>query len=195
MRRASGFTLIELLIGLGIFSILSLLAYGGLQAALTSTARSGEHLNRIGQLQRTIGRLGMDLEQLVDRPVRDRYGETLAALAASSSREASLELTHGGLANPAAIARSPLQRVRYRLEGRQLLRERWNRLDRSTADEPRQQLMLDGVESLGFRFLGEDGRWSDQWPAGNDDGLPRGIELTLEVAGVGTIRRLWAPRG
>lgn len=195
MRRYRRFTLIELLIGLGIFAVLSMLAYGGLQAALTSGTRAGVHLERLGQMQRTIGRLGSDIEQAVDRPVRDRYGVRLVALLAGTDEPVLLELTHGGLANPADLPRSSLQRVRYRLDGKKFVREQWSHLDRSPGTKPSRQLLIDAVESVAFRFLLPDGSWTNQWPASGNTGLPSGIEVTLVIEGVGKIRRIWVTRG
>lgn len=194
-RRGDGFTLIELLIALGIFAVLAALAYGGLRSVLASSGRTGAHMERLAQIQRTMARLTLDIEQAADRPIRDRFGKRRAAVMTTANSPSRLELTHGGLANPADLPRSRLQRVAYYLDGERFIRERWNSLDQAPGAVASPQLLTEAVQSVTYRFLHADGGWSRQWPPEGGAGLPRGIEVTFEITGAGTIRRLLVPRG
>ena len=69
-------------------------------------------------------------------------------------------------------------------------------LDRTLANEPVSVTLLDGVESILFRFMQADGEWTEQWPPQNRPGplgarqRPRAVEIILTLATEGEIRRL-----
>jgi general secretion pathway protein J len=116
-----------------------------------------------------------------------------SAVLTSLSGEFALELTHGGWGNPAGLPRGTLQRSAYRLEDDELVRYHWNVLDRTFANEPVANILLDDVESLLFRYLDTDGEWSDVWPPLAKPGIrsrPRAVEIVLTLADDGEISRL-----
>ena len=124
------------------------------------------------------------IEQAVDRPVRDEYGDEQPALAGGDV----LQLTRGGWSNPAARARSSLQRVGYAFEDDQLVRYSWSVLDRAQDSEPLRQPLTDNIEQLQLRYLAASKGWREQWPDTEPDtesetspsGLPRAVEVTLD---------------
>lgn len=187
-----GFTLLELLVALAIFSVLSLLAYNGINSMITSKQHVEKEADRLAALQIAVTRLNLDLEQAVNRPVRNEFGEESPAFVSRSSREKDLELTRTGWRNPAGRQRSSLQRVAYRLTEGKLLRYSWPVLDRSSGQEPYSQTLLEQVDSLETRFLDHSGNWHDRWPPATPRSrdLPRAVEITLELEDWGEIRRL-----
>lgn len=195
--RQAAFTLIEVLVSVAIFGILAALAYGTLSRTLSSADMLTDRMERLAAIQRTVRYLGDDLMQLAPRPVRDELGDNLLpALRTDARSDFAIELTRGGWNNPAALPRGTLQRVAYRLEDGQLLRYHWAVLDRTLSNEPTVHALLDGIDSVQFRFMQENGEWTDQWPPQGRDGLlglrirPRAVEVVLSLDIEGQISRL-----
>ena len=196
-QKEHAFTLLEVLVSLAIFSILAALAYGALGQTLDSADMLNDRMDRLQALQRTMRLLSEDLQQLSPRPIRDELGDGLGpALDTGFDSGFALELTHGGWSNPLVLPRSTLQRSAYRIEDDELIRYHWTVLDRTLANEPLSVTLLDGVESVLFRFLQANGEWTEQWPPLNRPGLlgarerPRAVEILLTLTDEGEIRRL-----
>jgi general secretion pathway protein J len=191
-RHCRGFTLIELLVALVIFVLLAVMAYGGLNRVLDARDSFERHNDRLSKLQMTFMIMGRDIEQTVDRPIRDAFGDSLPAL--QGDRQA-VELTRDGWRNPGGFMRSQLQRVGWQLDGDRLRRLAWAVVDRAPDSEPTQPVMLEKVNDLKFRFLNEQGQWYEQWPPDITNApqldLPQAIEVTLELEDWGEIRRLF----
>ncbi len=191
-----GFTLLELLVALGIFALLAAMAYGGLNSVMTARQITTEHAERLSQLQMAFLWLGRDIEQAVDRSIRDEYAEIKPALLGVETGRYQLELTRTGWRNPAGRKRSNLQRVAYGLREGKLIRAYWNVLDRAQDSQPLESELLDGVDKLELRFLNDKGQWQDSWPRGQLGGAPsltppRAVEVTLETQAEGRITRLF----
>lgn len=191
------FTLIEVLVALAIFGILSALAYGALSGALSSADLLTSRMDRLEALQRTVRFLSSDFQQLAPRPVREQLGDVIApALQTDFESDFAVELTHGGWNNPAGLPRGTLQRVAWRLQEDELVRYHWTVLDRTLDNEPAGRVLLDGVESVVFRFLQENGEWTEEWPPRQQAGAfglrqrPRAVEVVLTTAEEGVVTRL-----
>lgn len=198
MRKSTrAFTLIEVLVSLAVFAILAALAYGALSQTVDSAEMLNERMDRLQALQRTVRVLSEDFQQLSPRPIRDDLGEGFnPALDTGFETGFALELTHGGWNNPVVLPRGTLQRSAYRIEDDELIRYHWRVLDRTLANEPLAVTLLDGVESILFRFMQADGEWTEQWPPQERPGAlgarqrPRAVEIILTLADEGEIRRL-----
>lgn len=199
-RRSGGmraFTLIEVMVSLAIFAILAALCYGALGRTLESAEMLNGRMDRLQAIQRTMRLLTEDLQQLAPRPIRDELGESFRpALDTGFQSGFALELTHGGWSNPIVLPRGTLQRSAYRMEDDELIRYHWMVLDRTLANQPAEVVLLDGVESILFRFLEANGQWTEQWPPNSRPGdlgvreRPRAAEIILTLAQEGEIRRL-----
>ena len=200
----AGFTLLELLVALSIFALLAAMAYGGLNTVLKARSATDAQALRLSQLQYTFFWLGRDIEQTVNRTVRDEFGDPQPALRGVELGDYRLALTRGGWRNPAHRPRSTLQRVAYGLHDDQLLRVYWNVLDRAPDSQPVENVLLDGVERLELRYLDAKKEWHDSWPAavtgavpgaaGTAD-LPAAVEVTIETKREGRITRLFGVAG
>ncbi len=193
---ARGFTLLELTIAVAVFALLSAISYGALTTVLDTSAHSRDTAARLEALQRAFWLLGGDLQQMRPRPVRDAMGDPRPALVAPG--DGTLELTRGGWGNPLERRRSTLRRVGYGLRDGALVRLTWNVLDRAPGDEPTRDPLLEGVERVEYRFLAPGGQWRESWPPpGLPDptALPRAVEVRLETAHWGIIRRLFRTHG
>jgi general secretion pathway protein J len=195
--RCSAFTLIEVLVSLAIFAILAALCYGALNQSLQSAEMLNGRMDRLQAVQRTMRLLVDDLQQLAPRPIRDEIGDSFSpALDTGFQSGFALELTHGGWSNPIVLPRGTLQRSAYRMEDDELVRYHWMVLDRTLANEAAEVVLLDGVESIFFRFLQANGQWTEQWPPASRPGAlgarlrPRAAEIVLTLADEGEIRRL-----
>jgi general secretion pathway protein J len=190
-----GFTLLELLVALAIFSLIAVMAYGGLETVLKQQALTEENAESLAALQKTYLVMQRDIEQAVPRAIRDEFGDRQAPLLGTTL----FQLTRGGWNNPANQPRSTLQRVGYSLEDRQLIRYAWMVLDRAQDSAPTRQPLAADIESMQVRYLDDTGEWQEQWPplqAGsnplaNPTDFPRAVEMTLEHARFGTLTWLF----
>jgi len=144
-----------------------------------------------------------DFASLEPRPIREPLGDSLRpALLADSRNDQIAEFTHSGWSNPAGVPRSTLQRVAYTLEDGRLMRTYWVTLDRTLTAEPVRTMLLDRVKSVKLRFMTNQRRFTDQWPAATVGGavgpnaaraassLPIAVEITLDLEDWGEIKRL-----
>jgi general secretion pathway protein J len=196
-RRARAFTLIEVLVALAIFGMLAAIAYGTLSKTLSNAEVLTDRMQRLQSLQRTMRYLSEDFMQLAPRPVREDLGDNFGpALHTDVQSDFAVELTHGGWSNPAALPRATLQRVAYRLEENELVRYHWTVLDRTLSNEPAGRALLDEVDSIAFRFMRDNGDWTEEWPPENLPGIlglrqrPRAVEIVLTLTDASEIRRL-----
>lgn len=191
-----GFTLLELIIAVGIFAILSALAYSGLNAVLKTSAHTKEVSQELQDLQTAMSLIEQDLSQLVDRPARDEFGTTKAALIAEEGTDKAIIFTRSGWRNPVYQPRSTLQRVFYRLDEDSLIRGYWTTLDQAPNASPITLPLLKGVDSIKFEFTREGKPPTTSWPPLGDDGqsvkgLPQSLRLILETRQWGTLSRLF----
>lgn len=182
---------------LAVFAILAALCYGALARTMESAERLNVRMDRLQAIQRTVRLLSEDLQQLAPRSIRQDLGdEPGPALDTGFESGFALELTHGGWSNPLLRPRSTMQRSAYRMVDDELVRYHWLVLDRTLANQPVEDILLDGVESVLFRFMQANGNWTERWPPENQPGplgarqRPRAAEIVLTLEGEGEIRRL-----
>lgn len=196
-KHRGGFTLIEVLVALTVFAIMSALAYGTLSQTMISAEILSARMDRLQAIQRTVRRVSQDFMQLAPRPIRDELGDGFSPALLTDIRTGfALELTRGGWTNSIALPRGTLQRVAYRLEDDELVRYHWNVLDRTLSNQVIGVTLLDDVESLVFRFMQENGEWTEQWPPSQRAGplglryRPRAVQMILTLLDEGEITRL-----
>ena len=195
--RWSGFTLIELLVALVIFGIFAVFAYAGLSRLLESRERVTEEQRVWQGLSQAFLRISDDVAHARSRAVRDAGGFDLRAFVgrpfdSRALAEPSLELTRGGELNYGGAPRSDLRRVAYRLKEGRLVRITWPVLDRAPVTEPLEAPLLADVEIFELRFYGDSGQSVETWPtATSGPDVPRAMEVTLAVKGLGRFKRLF----
>ena len=214
-RGASqGFTLVEVLIAMAITALVSIIAYSGLSAALSGAEGLRAAASRSHDVHQTLGLLSRDLRQVVNRPVVDEFGQLAPALTGGELAREMLSLTRAGWHNSTAAPRSTLQRVQWWLEEDTLWRGYFPVLDRAPGTEAIETAVLEDVTRFELRFLSSTARlesdrndvidrrdWQENWVAdlsqpGQLPAPPVAVEVVMEIAGLGEIRRTYVlPKG
>ncbi len=189
-----GFTLLELLVALSIFSVLSVMAYGGLHTVITTKESTQQAADRIAEIQLVMMRISNDLRQAISRKIRDEYGDFLYAMQSGNNSNETMAWTRAGYRNPARLKRSHVQRVAYKFEQQKLIRITWPVLDRAQDTEAMETEVLSNIDSVEWRFLNNEAEWLSTWPEeGTKAGLyplPKAVEISIELRDWGKIRRL-----
>lgn len=196
--KQQGFTLIEILVALAVFSVMSVLAYGGLEHVLNAREDIGSRTEELRQLQVVFATIKNDLEQSVNRPVRDRLGNRLISFD-SKVDEDDIKLafttqahTHWQYENGV----SALQRVEYRIEEGKLSRYFWTVLDRAHNTEPESAALLNEIKDIEFEFINKYVHEFWPLPKGHEDyeALPRAVKVTISFTSDKELERLFLVR-
>ncbi len=208
-NRTNGFTLVELLIAVAIFATVALMAGTGLRSVLSARDIAEDNADRLSELQRGMNIIQSDIEQIINRKVRDEYGDPLPAIEGSSS-DSYIIFTRTGTQNPLKLRRSSLQRVAYLIDDTDLIRQAWYYVDGTIADTAQESIIITDVDTLEFAFLNESDQWEEQWPTAGSantststtnkkmpdpDPMPKGIELRMGLLDYGEITRLFMVAG
>lgn len=184
-----GFTLIEVLVALAIFALVAAAAYASIAQLATVQSVLDEKHKRLREVQLAVGTLERDLRDAMNRSVRNSDGVVEPALI---GRGDTLRLGRSGRANPMAQARANVERVDWRWQKEGIERRAWPFIDGARFDQAEEVVLLTRVSRVQFTFLGNDGRWLDQWPAPNSttaERLPKAVRFSIETADYGTIER------
>jgi general secretion pathway protein J len=181
-----GFTLLEILIALAIFAIMSIMAYAGLAAVLHARAATEPHSEQLAQLQMALYLLNDDLSQAINRPIRDELGSTEPAFSGGQGNDI-LVLTRSVPTWSGDAAANSLQRVSYRFENGALYRQVWTLPDRTPQTQYRRRKLIN-AEQVTVRVYSKE---SETWLPynGGSNGIPKALELSFSLAGLGSIQR------
>lgn len=193
MIRQQGFTLLELLVSLSIFALIGAMAYGGLTQVLKQQQATEVQSQQLADLQKSYRIMQRDLEQLINRGIRNEYGDSIDALVGGSGYDG-VEFSRAGHANPAGFLRSDLQRIAYVPDQDTLIRRTWRVLDRAQDSLPDEEVLVEGLQQFTIRFLDDDNEWQDNWPpqqtqaaGANVIELPRAAQVEIALDDVGTL--------
>ncbi len=193
----TGFTLLELLIAIAIFAVLAAMAYSGLNNVLITSSHSQQRAESLGKLQWTMTIMQRDIEQSIDRGIRDSYGNSEPPMQSSQPGYGNqLEFTRTGRAD-FGLQRSSLVRVAYRVEDKKLYRMQWQALDRAQDAAPYEQVLLDDVKELTLSFIDSSGAKQEDWPpksalnAQAIGPLPRGVLVDVDTESFGRVERVF----
>lgn len=198
-RLQSGFTLMEVLVAISIFALIGVASYRVLSSVMQTDERIAAHAEQMRAVNRAFWLLQQDIEQLIQRNVRDANGGSADDnyLLVQNDSEIPLQFTRGGRANPLGLARSSMQRVAYSVdrhpdyeksdsphyheERMYLLRYTWPTLDGSGDKAQAQiQVVLPDITGMTIGVLTEAGTQQSWPPASSSAGKPP-QPLALEI--------------
>lgn len=209
MKASRGFTLVEVLVALAVTAFVAAAAYAGVATVISGVESTREVAERTAAINRALSLISRDVRQFVDRGVRDEFGQEQPGLSGGRLARFPLTLTRAGWHNSAGLARSTLERVSYVFEEGALWRLRYPVLDRAGNTRPARVLLLEGVDGIELRFLGDIGAlragnstqietrgWEASWVAdisqpGAVTPSPAALELRLDLADLGLLTRLY----
>ncbi|WP_404362931.1 type II secretion system minor pseudopilin GspJ [Marinobacter sp.] len=202
-RRQGGFTLMEVLIAITITAVIGLGVWQVISGIVLSRDRVDSVAGEFESLQRAFLLLERDIHQIVNRPVRNIYGDFEPAL--STRDEAYVfTLTRQGWRNPLGHKRSELQRSAWEYTGDELHRRYWVSVDRGQEEGSQNVRLLENVDAFTVRFLDRERNWTENWPPDNEGGPPAGsdsspqrplplaMEVTLSHRRFGNLARLFS---
>jgi general secretion pathway protein J len=187
MKRSAGLTLIELMVALVVVAVLGIMSFRAVATATETRNGLADQLQRWRDIGRFMQRVELDLAQIEARPGARGGGAAMTLVAGSDGAVLEFSFLRGDGANHRT------RRYGYRFAAGQVLLLRWSGSD--AASTPGRSAVLADVKGLRFRFYQADGRKSDSWPPEvvaetAAMALPAAIEIELELADAGTIRRL-----
>jgi general secretion pathway protein J len=192
LKKTAGFTLLEILVALFIFTIIAVIMTRALHTVFDSQAVTEKRAARLGELQMSTLLLSRDMEQMIDRPIKNAERTTEAALIGTAKN---ITFTHGGLANPLGqLQRSTLQRTSYFVEKNNLVRQTWEVLDQAPTSKPSNRILLKDVTSIRFDYLDVEGHYNNRWPPPNKPKapvFPKAVKVTLVIAHWGTMTQTY----
>ena len=183
-----------------IFAILSTMAYSALRNVLDTRTAAEAQADRLAQMQMAFLFLERDVEEILGRDVRDSYGTSMPAFRAGGQGTQVMEFTRTGSRTGITMGTSTLQRIAYKLQDEKLSRLIFRTLDQGPDPQPLENVLLDKVKKFDIRFLNSEGmQWMYYWPPQNIQNspqkaltnLPAAVEVTMEITGVGKIRRVF----
>ena len=213
-----GFTLIEMLIALAIGAGIAAMAYSALDGTIKADEKVSAVTKSIDDFDRVWQYMGPDLLYAAERTWVNTSGTQKPALAGvfgdrlsqsdvgiANEDDYILQFVRGNRENLLDKPRSNLYLVGYRLtqedgsELKSLWRDRWGPVDGSEEPKVQQRRLLDGVSSLGFRYLSSSFRrldnsaWVTGWPSGGRvvSDLPAAVEVTVETLAMGEVVRIF----
>lgn len=211
--EARGFTLVELLLALGVSALVAVAAHVAITTAIAGHQGLRQEVLRLDEVQRAMDIIEADLGGMLLRRNRSFQGGTEPVLLGGDNHEPLLQFTRGGVANPAAVLRSDMQRVQYVLAGAALWRQHRWQLDAPDPNlEKQSTLLLAGVRELHLEFLPRQFAqtpaslqpltqpdflpWMESWDSehlrvGQTHPLPLALRLSLDIEGLGRIQRVF----
>lgn len=203
----SGFTLIEMLIALAIFALLSVISVVGINQMVRSETVLEANATRLNELELAYVYLKNDLEQAIDRPIRDYRNNLLPAfIGEAKSMFANklfstmgirlIEFTRAGQINPLETRPlSHLQRVAYYLKDNTLIRYAWLELDQANSQEPEGRVILTNINEIYAEYVNAQGEINETWSlegsrSNNQQALPALVDIMILLKDWGELR--WA---
>jgi len=193
MSTERGFTLLELVIASSLLALLGLGTALVLNSGLNSAEQLQKENQQLQQLDRAVLILQQDIATMLPRPNRASDSLNLSPDDRQALRGFGQPLPENGLllefVRPSPWATdqySGLERVRYRLDQNQLLRDSTTIADPAPTARWQPRRLISSVEQVEMLFLSQQ-HWTDNWRASKPDQLPEAIMLRLKTPRRGTL--------
>jgi general secretion pathway protein J len=180
-----GFTLVEVLIVIGIFAVITSISYGALTQYIEVSEKLSASQLKIERMQRALTLMERDFRYMVNRSVRDEYGDRKNAFLVDDNDKLDGEFVRLTAlhSDPVLLHSGQLQRVAWRVDEGKLIRESWSTLDRDSESNTRALKVLEDVDLVEI----EKYNWSDTFGLQtgtqfNDQEIfPYGLKITLQM--------------
>lgn len=189
-RRPGGFTLLELLVAITVLSLVSLIAWRGLDSLVHTRERLQPEADEVRELLVAFGQIERDLAQVVNTAF---VPLATAPLVARIGTPAGFQLVR--IAPGAEGGVSAIQVVIYELREGRLMRlssAPTDTIDSSVTAVLSETALLSGVQSLQLRLWQPGQGWAAPEAAvpANPRAAPSGLELVVELADGRQYRRV-----
>ena len=169
-KRERGFTLLELIISMSIFSLISMMSYGGLKTVLDGREISEKVIDRLAEVEMAMTILKRDVMHMVVKPT------------AGSDQ---LEFIRAGRTNPLKQKRSSLQRIRYQISGTSIIRDSEEASSLESFPELQTTEVLQRVKNLTFQIINKES--ADKTTPSSQ---PFAIAVIINIEDFGEIRSI-----
>ena len=186
-RAQRGFTLLEILVALTIFAISSVIAYGGLNAVISTKSALDRDIRFWRELGQIFERMEMDFVQISPQLFRGADGAVVPPLRGQRTDDSGfiIELTRHD------EERTPLHVIYSCEHGALSLSLEPVTGGTSGTNAPLVHNLLQDIEQCDAAYLGGNNSWLSAWPADPLALKPRAIRIRLSLAGRGQFERLY----
>jgi len=186
-----GFTLLEVLVALVIFAIASLIAFGGLNAVMSTKSSLDREIRFWRELGLVFDRMESDFVQILPRMGYGSDGEIVPPFRAGMTDDSGFYIELSRFDDE----RIPVRAI-YRCSRNELVlsiepitRTALRSATRSASES--NHPMLKDIEQCDAAFLASDNSWRSIWPGEQMAIKPRAVRIGLTLAGRGRFERIY----
>lgn len=198
--QPKGFTLIEVIVALSIFAILSVVGYKGLNSLIQAKERVVAEDRKWQQLILFFDRVGLDVRQSVNRPIRARDGSLEPAFVGRASfvgeYGAQLVFSRFGDQEQSGFLMDT-RRIAYRLHDGAIELLIWPSLDAAPQAKPEVFVVLPYVAQMSIDYFSQDGRLLNAWPeklvvSNTQSFAPSALKISIKLNSGEVVTRIFA---
>ncbi|WP_404273551.1 type II secretion system minor pseudopilin GspJ [Yersinia similis] len=190
-RSVCGFTLLEMLLAVVIFSMVSFIIYSSLKITIKSNNVMGNKVQGLIRLHRVISLLERDVSHSVMHTgsQNDYFSNEgrIIGVGVLDSDSFGIYILRNNKINTEIFIHYQQERLGYRLKANCLERLSYLTLKNTNKMKAQSYCIIEGINDFRVRVF-HQGQWLNEW--NRIDRSPQGIEITLDVKGVGVIRRV-----
>lgn len=157
-----GFSLVEVLVSSFIVGMILSAIFFTLSFLNINILKSSENFNEKKELMVTLSIIERDLKSLVNRPIRDIYGEYLPALIINNETENKISFSSILYDDQKKV--NKIVRIDYNFSEQRLKRNIWNVLDRVQNSSFQTHTLNENIESISIKAIDYSGEWQNFWP-------------------------------
>ena len=158
---STGFTLIEVLISIVIITVIIVVSTNILQSSLSARETTFKKLDEIQKFNHASSIIKRDLQQSLNVPMRDHFGNSYEATFLAPEDSSSLTFT--ALVDAGNFESSSVKRIEYVVEEGSFYRRQYFSDNPYLNQDYFQSKILDGLDELSFKFS-DGNNWSEFWP-------------------------------
>ena len=166
IQNKRGFSLVEVMVSSFIVGMILSAVFFSISFLNINILKSSEYFNKNNELMITLSIIERDLKSLVNRPVRDIYGEFIPSLVINN--DSNDKLSFSTLLYDDQKKMNQIVRIDYNFSEHGFKRNIWNVLDRVQNSTFQTHNLDRNIESISIHAMGYSGEWEDFWPIGKN---------------------------